>query len=220
MVYLSEAWKNFFKVFGFIVLGIFVLFLIAIVLYPIIRKKFERNHFKDIYYRTINRIAYDNDWLLINNLTLKGRNGKICTIDHLLFAEKYIYAIRDRYYSGAVSGEVDDNVWYFYGAENKKEEMENPMTKNKERISKLAKIIHFDEEYFISIVLINNNSLVKNLKSLNVKKESFIVSVSKLNKLIKDLEKRDVATIDQKSLEAAVLEIAELKNRVIDDEIN
>jgi len=194
------------------------LLLISLILFPFVKRKYEITHFRDIYYKKINRVALDNDYLLINNLVLKDHSGLICTIDHILFAHKYIYVIKDRYYRGGISGVYDDNVWFFYGQKGIKQEFENPMKINEKRIEKLASITHFDKEYFVSIVLINDNAIVKDLKSLNTA-ISFIIPKSRFKKLIKTIESKDIPDIDQKGLEKAVLEIAELKGKVVNDEV-
>lgn len=201
-----------------VIICILAILLLTLILFPFIKRKYELHNFQKIYYKKINRIALDNDYLLINNLVLRDHNGVICRIDHILFAEKYIYVIKDRYYRGGISGKYEDNIWFFYGKKGIKEEFENPMKINEKRIEKLANITHFDREYFVSIVMINNNTIVKNLKGMNTK-TSFIIPASKLKKLVKSIESKQVAPIDQKGLEKAVLEIAELKNKVVNDEI-
>jgi len=198
-----------------IILGIL---LVALVLFPFFKRRYEVKHFKDIYYKKINRIALDNDYLLINNLVLKDNSGVICSIDHILFAHKYIYVIKDRYYRGGISGNYSDNVWFFYGQKGVKEEFENPMRINEKRIDKLANITHFDRDYFISIVFINDNAIVKDLKGLNTQ-TSYIIPKSGLKKLIKTIESKDIPDIDQKGLEKAVLEIAELKGKIVNNEV-
>ncbi len=194
------------------------LLLVFIVLFPFIKRKYIFKNFKRVYYKKINNVVLDNDYLLINDLTLNDREGKICTIDHLIFAEKYIYVVKDRYYRGGIAGNKEDNVWFFYGKQGQKEEFENPMNVNKKRIEKLANITHFDSDYFISIVLINNDCVVKNLKSLQ-SNDSYIVPYNQLKKLIKTIESRNVPPIEQKGLEKAVLEIAQLKGKIVNDEI-
>ncbi len=194
------------------------LLLVFIVLFPFIKRKYIFKNFKRVYYKKINNVVLDNDYLLINDLTLNDREGKICTIDHLIFADKYIYVVKDRYYRGGIAGNKEDNVWFFYGKQGQKEEFENPMNVNKKRIEKLSNITHFDNDYFISIVLINNDCVVKNLKSLQ-SNDSYIVPYNQLKKLIKTIESRNVPPIEQKGLEKAVLEIAQLKGKIVNDEI-
>jgi len=192
--------------------------LVILILFPFFKHRYEIKNFKKIYYNKINRVALDNDYLLINNLVLRDHSGVICSIDHILFANKYIYVIKDRYYRGGISGDYSDNVWFFYGQKGVKEEFENPMHINEKRIQKLSNITHFDNEYFISIILINDNAIVKNLKGMNTK-SSFIIPKSKFKKLIKTIESKDVPDIDQKGLEKAVLEIADLKGKIVNDEV-
>lgn len=198
-----------------VILGLLIIF---IILFPFIRRRYIFRNFKKVYYKKINNVVLNHDYLLINNLTLNDREGKICTIDHLIFAHKYIYVIKDRYYRGAIVGKKEDNIWFFYGKDGQKEEFENPMYINKKRIEKFSNVTHFDKEYFISIVLINNDCVIKNLKSLNGG-DSYIIPYSKLNSLIKTIESKDVPPINQKALEKVVLEIAALKGKSVNDEI-
>lgn len=199
---------------GIILLALLALFLI---LFPLFRGIYVFKNFKKVYYKKINKIVLDNDYLLINELTLKDHAGVICSIDHLIFGYKYIYVIKDRFYRGAISGGIDDNVWFFYGKKGVKEEFENPMYNNMKRIEKLSAVTQYDKSYFVSIVLINDNAFVKNLKELNSGDNSFILPVSKLRRFLKKIEKRNIPNLDQKELEKAVLDIAEFKGKNVDE---
>lgn len=211
-------WQDLFRIIIIVIIVLVSLAIIIVVLFPLLKNFYEFKNFKKIYYRKVNRIAYDNDYLLINNLSLRDTNGVICEIDHILFANKYIYVIRDRFYRGGLSGKYDDNIWFFYGKKGERRELQNPMKNNEARIDKLVGCTQcFDRNYFISVVLINDNAVVKNLKELN-RIDSFICPKHKLKKLIKAIESRDIAPIDQKALEKAVLEIAELKNKAVNED--
>lgn len=202
-------------VIGIILICIFLLFLI---LYPSIKKHYVFKNFQKIYYRQIRKIADINDYYLINNLVIRNNNQLVCRIDHVLFGEKYIYVIKDRYYRGAIDGKKDDAMWFFYSSDNKKYEMENPMLINEKRVEKLSLITQIDQSFFISIVIVNDNCIIKNAQDLN-KDNSFIVSKKNLKKLIKMIEKRNVKKMDQRQLEYAVQDISKLygRNRVIED---
>lgn len=202
-------------VIGIILICIFLLFLI---LYPSIKKYYAFKNFQKIYYRQIRKIADINDYYLINNLVIRNNNQLVCRIDHVLFGEKYIYVIKDRYYRGAIDGKKDDAMWFFYSSDNKKYEMENPMLINEKRVEKLSLITQIDQSFFISIVIVNDNCIIKNAQDLN-KDNSFIVSKKNLKKLIKMIEKRNVKKMDQRQLEYAVQDISKLygRNRVIED---
>lgn len=183
--------------------------LIALVLFPIIRKHYAFKNFQNIYYKAIRKIADLNDYYLINNLVIKNNNQLVCRIDHVLFGDKYIYVIKDRYYRGAISGNKADSTWVFYSSDGKKYEMENPMSINEKRVEKLSLVTQIDPSFFISIVIINDNCVIKNANDLN-KENSFIVSKKNLKKVIKMVEKRDVKRMDEKQLEYAVQDISRL----------
>ena len=163
-------------------------------------------------------LLFLNDYYLINNLVIKNNNQLICRIDHVLFGDKYIYVIKDRYYRGAISGKKEDSTWFFYSNQKKQFEMDNPMAMNEKRLEKLSLVTNIDKSFFISILVINDNCVVKNANELN-KNNSFIVSKKNLRKLIKNIEKRNVKNMDQKQLEFAVQDISRLygKNKQKND---
>ena len=150
-----------------------------------------------------------NDYYLINNLILRNNEQVICQIDHCLFGEKFIYVIKDRYYRGAIKGDKEDNIWIFYDKKGKTFEMENPMKVNELRVEKLSLMTQIDSSFFISIVVINDDAIVKNMENMS-SNDSYIVSRKKLPKLIKSIESRDVRKIDEKQLNFAVQDISRL----------
>ena len=92
------------------------------------------------------------------------------------------------------------------------------MAMNEKRLEKLSLVTNIDKSFFISILVINDNCVVKNANELN-KNNSFIVSKKNLRKLIKNIEKRNVKNMDQKQLEFAVQDISRLygKNKQKND---
>lgn len=201
-----------------VLIAVLAIFLFA---FPFIKRHYTFKNFQKIYYKKIRQIADINDYYLINNLVIKNNNQLVCRIDHVLFGDKYIYVIKDRFYRGAVSGNKEDNTWIFYSNDGKKFEMENPMQVNEKRLEKLSLITQIDPSFFVSIVLINDNCVIKNAGDLN-KEDSFIVPKKSLKKVIKTIEKRNVKNMDQKQLEFAVQDISRLygknSNRGNDDE--
>jgi len=201
------------KIIVVIVIGIIllVLFISLFLVYPLIKKKYMYRNFRLIYYKKIHEIAIKNDYFLLNNIVLKSDNDlTIAHIDHIIFASKYIYVIRDRYFKGALSGEKDDSVWLFSNKKIDREEIENPLIKNKKRIEKLCETSNISEDLIVSIVLVNNDCLIKNKQVLNSKK-SYIVHLKELSSLIKRIEKKSkVNDIDQESLEKFVKDIYKL----------
>ena len=203
----------------FICALIFILLLLLfLIIFPFAKRHYNFKNFQKIYYKEIRKIAEINDYYLINNLVIKNNNQLICRIDHVLFGDKYIYVIKDRYYRGAISGKKEDSTCFFYSNQKKQFEMDNPMAMNEKRLEKLSLVTNIDKSFFISILVINDNCVVKNANELN-KNNSFIVSKKNLRKLIKNIEKRNVKNMDQKQLEFAVQDISRLygKNKQKND---
>ena len=187
----------------FICALIFILLLLLfLIIFPFAKRHYNFKNFQKIYYKEIRKIAEINDYYLINNLVIKNNNQLICRIDHVLFGDKYIYVIKDRYYRGAISGKKEDSTWFFYSNQKKQFEMDNPMAMNEKRLEKLSLVTNIDKSFFISILVINDNCVVKNA-----------------NELIKNIEKRNVKNMDQKQLEFAVQDISRLygKNKQKND---
>ena len=186
-----------------------LLVIIFLIVYPFAKRRYQFKNFKKIYYKKIRAIAEINDYYLINNLILRNNEQVICQIDHCLFGEKFIYVIKDRYYRGAIKGDKEDNIWIFYDKKGKTFEMENPMKVNELRVEKLSLMTQIDSSFFISIVVINVDAIVKNMENMS-SNDSYIVSRKKLPKLIKSIESRDVKKIDEKQLNFAVQDISRL----------
>ena len=191
--------------FGILTLSV----IIFLIVYPFAKRRYQFKNFKKIYYKKIRAIAEINDYYLINNLILRNNEQVICQIDHCLFGEKFIYVIKDRYYRGAIKGDKEDNIWIFYDKKGKTFEMENPMKVNELRVEKLSLMTQIDSSFFISIVVINDDAIVKNMENMS-SNDSYIVSRKKLPKLIKSIESRDVKKIDEKQLNFAVQDISRL----------
>lgn len=200
-----------------ILIVVTAILLVFFIIYPIIRKKHIFNNFKIIYYKKIRKVADIRDYYLINNLTLKQNGKMVCKIDHVLFGDKYIYVIKDRYYRGGIKGEKEDSTWFFYDKKGKKSEMDNPMKNNELRIEKLSLLTQIDKSFFISVVIINDDCVIKKMKDLN-NESSFIISSSKFQKLVKAIEQRDVQKIDENQLKFAVEDISKLYGQGSEDE--
>lgn len=197
-----------------------VLLILFLILYPIFKRKYMYRNFKVVYYKKIKSIAEKNDYLLLNNLIIKDKDISLCQIDHILFAKKYIYVIKDRFYRGAISGQKGDNIWLFFSNKDEKTEIHNPLLVNKKRIETLANKTGISMDFFVSIVVVNNDCVLKNPKELNSKR-NFIVASKNLDKLIKDIEKRDIKELDQEMLDLCVKDIYRLygAGRIEEEEV-
>lgn len=203
---------------GVLILGIGIFLLLR---HPAIKTRLEfgKERYRYIYYKKVREIADKYDYYLVNNVGIDSRDEVICKIDHILFANKFIYVIKDRYYRGAISGEKDNVKWYFHPNDTEVLEMDSPLIQNSRRVDHLSAVTQIDRSYFISIVIINDNCEVKSNNDLN-SDDSYIVSLSQLPRLIKFIESRKVAKLDPAQLEKAVNDIARLygQGRQIENE--
>ena len=190
------------------------LVIIFFIVFPFIKKKKYIASPKKAYWKGIYRLAMDNDYYLINNLTLENVDGKKLIIDHLLFGDKYLYAIYDVYYDGAIKYKIEDNSWIYYtGRKNKPQQkyVNNPLLINKKRIHKLAVQTCLDEQYFISIVLVNDDALIEEIN--NPSGTEFLIRKKHFKKLIKGIESRDVPLLKKNELAYVVRDIAKMNIR-------
>lgn len=172
-------------------------------------KRWLYKHFTvRMYYKTVRRVTYDNDYLLINDFRNKVGSKENFTIDHLMAGDKYFYVIRDRYYPGAISAKEDDAKWLYYKGK-KKQIINNPMMLNRLRVEHLALLSNVDVKYFISIVLVNDDCLMTPMDCTC--NDSFLVSLKKFPKLIKIIESSsDVEPLQKESVAAAMKDFAKL----------
>ncbi|MBO4541076.1 MAG: NERD domain-containing protein [Bacilli bacterium] len=187
-----------------------VFFLFLFLRAPIKRLLYEKYTIR-MYYKTVNRVALDGDFYLINEWSrlIYDAEGQSVHVDHLLFGNKFIYVIKDRYYEGAISGKADDPNWVNYLSNNKKRTPQNPLLLNRVRADHIATLSGLSRSYFISIVLVNDDCLVVPFE--NKLADSFLVSLDKFEKFIEAFEARkDVAPLKGEQLAIAVRDFAEL----------
>ena len=199
----------------FIILAIiFFLVVCFIFVYPKYKKHVLKKNPIKYYYKNIYKLANSEDYYLINNLSLKSNDGKLLNIDHLLFADHYIYAILDCYFDGALSYKSNDNCWiYYYGAKKlpKKKYIDNPLVINSKRINKFSLLTGVDISYIISLVIVNDDCLFTDY--VDEEKTTFLIHRKELNKTIRDCEKRKVPPLKKEELAYVVRDIARLNLR-------
>ena len=197
--------------FAIFFLSSFALFLaiIFLVIYPIVRRNDYRENFLKKYGKKIYDIANKNDYYLINELSLKLNDDSLVNIDHLLLANKYLFLISDYYFEGTVENKIKDRSWiYYYGDYKKPNKMiiDNALMVNDKRVKKFLKFTKFDKSFVISVVVVNNDCKINELA--NNDNDSYIVKIKNLEKLVKEIEGRDVGEIDQMQLLNVVNELA------------
>lgn len=197
-----------------IVATLLVLTILFIILYPLIKKAYIKKHYLNYYGRQIYKLSNKEDFYLINELSLES-DDKVTkvNIDHLLAGDKYIYVITDAYFDGALEAKASDRSWIYYERKNRKEyykrRIDNQILISEGKMKRLMEITSLDSSLLISILLVNNNCQINEDFTLE-KDNSFLVPIGKLNKLIINLEKRNVGNINPTELKNAVNDIANL----------
>lgn len=201
----------------FLVTGVVVLIVLGIFLYPPLRRRYYRNNTVRIYYRTVRKVALYFDFYLINQLILKLDADSTANIDHVIFGDKYIYVIKDRYYNYSLSGKADDQMLVGYTVSRrgvrKETSVENPLAWNRVRVNKLALITGQDRDLFISVILVNDGCDVSSIVS--EAKNEYVICRRDLYRLVQAVESRPVAKLNPDQLHTAVHDIDRLNQRNI-----
>ena len=192
----------------YIIVVLVSVLLIFLFIYPLIKHYRESHHFKNVCYKKIYAIAMFNDYYLINNLPIIKDNEIVAQIDHVLFSNKFMYVIKDIYFNEIVNGNIYDKVWLLYNKNGKTSEINNPLMLNSFRCDKFSESKHIDRSFFISIVLVNDDIMMKNFDTMHGN-NSYLCKRKDLAKLIKKIEKRNVSSFNAESLDKEVKSIAD-----------
>jgi hypothetical protein len=181
-----------------------VLVVIAIILFIVLvplRRRKNKNNFRKHYYKTIYKIAFDEDYYLINDFLLRVDNNNVAKIDHILFGNKYIYLINDYYYEGDLTGKDSDESLILINENGKKFYTDNPNKLADKIANKISRRHMIDKSLLIGITLVNDSCRIS-VESNN--KSFYIIQRNKVSKLIKAIESRPVAKLVPSQLEATV----------------
>lgn len=189
---------------------------LVIVIAPPLHKKIYKARFKHRCYKSVRKVALYSDYYLINSLILPLDNQTTATMDHVLFGEKFIYVIVDRFYQGRIKGKAEDDRWLNTLTNKRKKgpqafQVDNPLVFNRVRIEKLALITGLEEDFIISIVLTNDTIDLSEIKIDS--KTDYIIHRKQLAPLVKAIETRPVNKLKAEPLHNAVQDIARLNKR-------
>ena len=193
-----------------IIVPTIVVIAIAVLIYLLNRRQMMKNNFKYFYYKRLYKIAMDRDYYLINDFLFKIDDSHVGRIDHILFADKYIYIMTDSYFNGDIIGKEDDKSVIVLGRDGKKYYDDNPLITNKKLINKLSLITGINPALIIGICIINDNCRYGIQTS---SKSFYYIQSNKLKALIKAIESRQVGTINKEQLASAVKSIDKLNRR-------
>ena len=175
-----------------------------------VRKRRMRIQYKYHYYRFIYKEALLQDLYLINNFMFKIDDTHYGKIDHILFANKYIYIINDYYFEGDIEGKDSDASLIFISRTGKRKYIDNMILDNKKLIGKLSLITGINTSLMIGVSLINKNS---NCAVSSTSKHHYIVQANKFKLLLKAIESRPIGDINQEQLKSAVQAIDKLNRK-------
>lgn len=193
-----------------IIVPTIVVIAIAVLIYLLNRRHMMKKNFKYFYYKRLYKIAMDRDYYLINDFLFKIDDSHVGRIDHILFADKYIYIMTDSYFNGDIIGKEDDKSVIVLGRDGKKYYDDNPLITNKKLINKLSLITGINPALIIGICIINDNCRYGIQTS---SKSFYYIQSNKLKALIKAIESRQVGTINKEQLASAVKSIDKLNRR-------
>ena len=187
-----------------------VIIAIAVLIYLLYRRHMMKKNYKYFYYKRLYKIAMDRDYYLINDFLFKIDDSHVGRIDHILFADKYIYIMTDSYFNGDIIGKEDDKSVIVLGRDGKKYYDDNPLITNKKLINKLSLITGINPALIIGICIINDNCRYGIQTS---SKSFYYIQSNKLKALIKAIESRQVGAINKEQLASAVKSIDKLNRR-------
>ena len=187
-----------------VLLGLAIVWTIA---FPYLYRIVYRNKYREIYGRKVYRLAMNKDYYLINLLTLKSHDNSKLVIDHLMFANKFIYVFYDFYSECDLYGKSSDHSFLLKG-KSKNSYVDNPVLKAKQQLRELSTIINLDESLFVPIALLNDSCNI-----INYGDEHSLVYVRKLKKVIEYYESQDVKPLNQEQMMYAVHDISNINLR-------
>ena len=186
-----------------------VLFLVIVLSIPI-SAAYRRKKFQILFYKRVYKVALESDFYLINQFYFKVDSARLAKVDHILFGEKYIYVINSKYYEGDLVGKSTDKSLIFISHKGKKCYTDNPIIQSKQLASKLSSSTGLDASMLIGITLINDDCKVE---VQSESKQFYIIQRKKFPALIKAIESRPVAKINEAQLAKAVQSIAKENKR-------
>lgn len=193
-----------------IVAPIVVLLLIFVIVFFPSRRAYQKNHYKEIYYKKIYKIVEREDYLLINDFSFKIDSLNVLHIDHILFGDKFIYIINDHFFNGHISGKVEDESFVLNTKKGDRVYIENIIKINKFISSRLSATTGVDSSFLIGIDIVNDDCMVG---VTNPSKQFYIIQRNNFEKLLKQIESREVSDFDEDALVKAAQDISCLNRK-------
>lgn len=187
------------------------LFYLAWILYTPIHHFLYHRFTVRFYYRKVRKIVLDHDFYLINTFQSRVADSETFHIDHIIVGDKYVYAIRDRYYPGTLISNPLDEEWTLYTGKKKVTQIPNPISVNRYRVERLCLIAPIDRELVIPIVLVNDDCYYNPFKQSD--EAGYFLSLKQLGAFIDIREKEDIPSLDPVIAQSFANDLAKIKNR-------
>lgn len=194
----------------FVLIFFIILFITGIFLYKPVRNALYSKKFSYYYYKKIYKVALYRDFYLINTFLFSPDGSNVCSIDHILFGDKYIYFIIDKYYLGDISGKENDKSLVFTPRKGRRAYTDNPLFTIDTYLKNLSMLTGLDKSLMIGVVMVNNDCHVSIQGDNN---QCYIVQEKKFSSLIKAIESRDVGKFKEAELEKAVKSLDKMNRR-------
>ncbi|MCF0117842.1 MAG: NERD domain-containing protein [Bacilli bacterium] len=154
--------------------------------------------------RKIFQIARKYDYMVFHNFQFDV-GERHAVIDHILFGDKFIYLIVDKYYNDGLSGNLNDNKWFYYSKRKMTYVLDkNPMRTNAVRTEKFSLITQIDREFLISVVAVNDDAILDDIQGDD---NNHICHISDLESLIRKMESRDMDPLDEAQAQQVIQEL-------------
>lgn len=179
-----------------------------------------KRSYKKIVYSKLIHYADESNQLLANDVHLLLPNDEtISKIDHIFIADKYIYIIKDVYYSGMIYGNISDPYIFTINSKNKKSRIPNPLFENNRIVNDLMDALDpSKKDNTIVNVICYNSDLVLPV-DMKIKKQGvFFVSSKELVQTIKDAEKDNIIAIPHAKSEKLIQMIVNNSNQLKEEE--
>lgn len=173
-------------------------------------KIIHKHHYKRYYYRKIYTYTLNRDFYLINNFVFRLDSKHNTLIDHILFGDKFIYVVMDKYYEGDLQGNSYDPDLILIGKNGSKNYVDNPYVAFNKLLSRLSTVTGISTDLMIGITMINNDCRMDIQSS---SKQFFMIQRNRFKKLVDTIELREVGNINAKSLQEAVLTVNNLNRK-------
>jgi len=189
------------------IVGAVLLVIFAVL--PLLRIYHKRNY-KGYYYHKIYNYTLNHDFYLINNFVFKLDSKHNTVIDHMLFGEKFIYVIMDKYYEGDLTGNSYDPDLILIAKNGSKNYVDNPYVAFNKLLSRLSTVTGINTDLMIGITMVNDDCRMKIDSS---SKQFFIIQRKRFKRLVDTIEQREVGMINAEALQKAVLTVNNLNKR-------